>query len=216
MASITNTQVFGLNESLIRSGYPMLTVTPTPDEFDLALWNIQNSADNNAYITRGQSLANADGGGHDQFLTGVTVTADWTLSNKAWVEAERYRFLNFISSQSTMHRVTRMDFARVCNGYVDLEIIIIITRLREAYERAKGKHEKREAMLRLLYNLPSGLELTAGIVTNYRCLKNIYRQRRNHRLPDWGVVCDWIEKLPQAKRLITGKERSHHDNTTNT
>ena len=32
-----------------------------------------------------------------------------TFSNKAWVEAERYRFLEFVSSQSTMHRITKFD-----------------------------------------------------------------------------------------------------------
>ena len=34
---------------------------------------------------------------------------DLTFSLKAWVEAERYHFLDFVSSQSTMHRITRMD-----------------------------------------------------------------------------------------------------------
>ena len=65
---------------------------------------------------------------------------------------------------------------------------------------------KKEAYLELLYNLPSGFELMAGMTTNYRCLKNIYAQRRNHRLPDWHVVCDWIETLPMASELITGRK----------
>ena len=43
------------------------------------------------------------------------------------------------------------------------------------------------------------------MTTNYRCLKNIYAQRRHHRLPDWHVVCDWIETLPMAGYLITGE-----------
>jgi hypothetical protein len=50
-----------------------------------------------------------DNEAHGQFLTGIRVAFDLTFSNKAWVEAERYRFLEFVSSQSTMHRITKFD-----------------------------------------------------------------------------------------------------------
>jgi hypothetical protein len=36
-----------------------------------------------------------------------------------WVEAERYRFLEFVSSQSTMHRITKFDLDNCYNEYVD-------------------------------------------------------------------------------------------------
>ena len=55
----------------------------------------------------------------------------------------------------------------------------------------------------MVYNIPLGFELTAGMITNYRCLRNIYFQRRNHRLQEWQVFCDWIETLPMADKLIT-------------
>lgn len=37
---------------------------------------------------------------------------------------------------------------------------------------------------------------------SYQCLRNIYKQRRNHRLPMWHDFCAWIESLPYAKELI--------------
>lgn len=49
-----------------------------------------------------------------------------------------------------------------------------------------------------------GLRLTARITTNYRQLKTIYQQRKNHRLPEWRAFCAWIETLPRAE-FITGK-----------
>ena len=49
-----------------------------------------------------------------------------TFSNKAWVEAERYRFLEFVSSQSTMHRITKFDLDKQYNKYVDTRIIEIM------------------------------------------------------------------------------------------
>ena len=55
----------------------------------------------------------------------------------------------------------------------------------------------------MVYNIPLVLELADGMTTNYRCLRNIYRQRRNHRLEEWQVFCDWIESLPMSDELIT-------------
>ena len=63
---------------------------------------------------------------HAQFLTGIRVNFDLTFSNKAWVEAERYRFLEFVSSQSTMHCITKFDLNKQYNEYVDPRIIEIM------------------------------------------------------------------------------------------
>ena len=59
-----------------------------------------------------------------------------------------------------------------------------------------------ENYLTLLYNIPVGFQLTAGMTTNYRQLKTIYKQRRTHRLPEWREFCKWIESLPQSELII--------------
>ena len=59
-----------------------------------------------------------------------------------------------------------------------------------------------EDYLRVLYSNPCGFQLIAGMTTNYRQLKTIYQQRKNHRLPDWREFCAWIETLPKAQDLI--------------
>lgn len=212
-AKITNVDVFGLESSIFRSGYPMLDRAPTEDEFkegcDGVLYAIRSeNLASNQHIRRAVRLAQAKGGGHDQFLTGIHVNFDLTLSNKAWVEAERYVFLDFISSMSTMHRAAVFPISHCCNDYTSLVEIAEAERLRDIYNSIDGEkepEEKKEAYLHLLYSLPSGFELMAGMTTNYRCLKNIYAQRKNHRLPDWHIVCDWIKTLPLANYLITGE-----------
>ena len=74
-----------------------------------------------------ESLAGSPAGsGHDQFMTGIVVQFDLTFSNKAWVEAERYKFLNFVSSQSTMHRITKFNLDEVYMEYTDPRIIAIM------------------------------------------------------------------------------------------
>ena len=210
MASIQNVQIFGLDESIYRSGYPMFKEAPTEIQFQEAVAEIalawEEGERENPHIKRAIQLANAKGGGHNQFLTGITVTFDLTISNKAWVEAERYRFLNFISSMSSMHRAAFFKIGASCNEYTSEEAIQVAERCQEVYNSIDGTQEpqrKKAAYLDLLYNMPAGFELMAGMVTNYRCLRNIYEQRRRHRLPDWHMVCDWIESLPMAAELIT-------------
>jgi len=209
MASIKNVQVFGLDESIYRSGYPMLKQAPTEAEFEAVVTEIKTAREagetDNPHIRRAVKLANAKGGGHEQFLSGITVTFDMTLSNKAWVEAERYRFLTFISSMSTMHRVAFFKIGESCNEHTSKEAIAAAETLQETYNNIDANAEptrKKAAYLNLLYNLPAGFEVMAGMIANYRCLRNIHEQRRTHRLPDWQIVCDWIETLPLAGELI--------------
>lgn len=47
-----------------------------------------------------------------------------------------------------------------------------------------------------------GKELTKVDFFSYQCLRNIYRQRKSHRLPEWHEFCAWIESLPMARELI--------------
>ena len=61
-------------------------------------------------------------------LNGIIVQFDLTFTNKAWVEAERYHFLDFISSQSTMHRITKFNLDEVYISYTDPRIIEIMKR----------------------------------------------------------------------------------------
>lgn len=196
---VANVKVYDLEESLHASGYPLRTTT-----------NWEETEE--AMLKRAKNLSHAADwvGAHDQFLTGILVSFDLTFSNKAWVEAERYRFLSFVSSESTMHRITKFNLKEQCNRYVDARIIDIVQRKIDEYNRLSSlegqdkerESQKKELYLEILYNIPAGFELTARLTTNYRCLKNIWRQRRDHRLPEWREFCKWIETLPYAKDLI--------------
>lgn len=187
MAKIENVQVFGLDRVFKTAKYPKAV--------DISKLNNELTPGIKACLT------SPLGHGHDNALKGVVVMFDLTFSNKAWVEAERYHFLDFVSSQSTMHKIAQFDIAEQCNEYVAPMIIMIVDNLKAQYLADPTP----ENYLRLLYNIPSGFELTAGMVTNYQQLKTIYQQRRHHRLKDWQVFCDFVESLPMSE-IITGKE----------
>lgn len=182
--SITNTKVYGLDESIKRAKYPM---SVNVDEL-------------NSEITKGIiALATSEKGeGHDNWLNGVIVQFDLEYTVKAWTEAERYHFLDFVSSQSTMHRIAKFDLDNQYIEYTDKRTIEIVKELVAKYNETKDQ----EDYLRILYSNPCGFKLIAGMTTNYRQLKTIYAQRKNHRLPEWREFCKWIETLPKS-RLIT-------------
>ena len=178
--------VSGLQESIYFSGLPMRTVAIVEEDV-------------NADI-RGERLAQTPiGSGHDNFLNGITVHFLLTATNKFWVEMQRYHFIDFVSSQSTMHKLQRFDLNRCYNEYVDPRIVAIMQELQK-----NAKNGSEEDYMRLLYSNPSGMELSAYMVTNYRQLKTIYNQRRYHRLKEWRDFCSWIETLPNAEYIING------------
>ena len=184
MAKIEKVQVYGIEGSFKASKYPFAVDINTVD---------------GSMTDRIKNLASCKvGTGHDNFLNGIIVQFDLTFSIKAWVEMQRYHFIDFVSSQSTMHCISKMDIKQMCNEYVSDVIIAEVERLKKTYlDNPTPKN-----YLELLYNVPVGFELTARMTTNYRQLKTIYAQRRTHRLEDWQVFCDFIETLPYAKELI--------------
>jgi hypothetical protein len=180
---ISKVRVYGLDESVAASKYPMSVDTETCTS---------------EITPRVEALGSCDTGtGHDNFLNGIVVQFDLSFTIKAWTEAERYHFLDFVSSQSTMHRIAQMDIRNQCNKYVTENTIQEVERLKEQYLKDKTA----ENYLTLLYNVPVGFRLTARMTTNYRQLKTIYQQRKHHRLPEWREFCAWCETLPYFKEI---------------
>lgn len=50
--------------------------------------------------------------------------------------------------------------------------------------------------------IPMGHPCTFVDFFSYQCLRNIVRQRHNHRLPEWHTFVDWVKTLPFAEELI--------------
>ena len=208
MPNISNVEIHGLKRAICTAKYPKAI-------------DIRNLTDE---LTKGiKACANCNTGeGHDNFLKGIIVQFDLTFSNKAWVELQRYHFIDFVSSQSTMHKITKFDIKQQCNRYVDPRIIDIVqskideyNRLNELNETNGFSKERQDIMnelyLEILYNVPSGFQITAGMTTNYQQLKTIYQQRRHHRLPDWQMFCDWCETLPMFKELCIDRNNKEEN-----
>ena len=202
---VEKVQVYGLEDSIRRAKFPM--------SVDVNSLNSQ--------LTHGiKNLGNAErGSGHDNFLKGIIVQFDLTFTKQAWSEAQRYHWFDFVSSQSTIHRITKFDLDKAYIKYVDTRIIDVMKekvdiyntlaaddRLTSLTEDELRAHREilKEKYLEILYSNPCGFKLTAGMTTNYQQLKTMYYQRRTHKLPEWREFCAWIESLPMFKELCLG------------
>jgi len=111
-----------------------------------------------------------------------------------------------------MHRISKFKLnSDSFSEYTDIEIKLRLKKLIDDYNKdfpdniivdKVEENYKKERYLNLLYSVPVGLKLTAGMTTNYQQLKTIYFQRKNHRLPKWRMFCKQLEELPYFKELI--------------
>ena len=181
---VNNGNVYNLENAIRASKYPMSA------DVDKLNSEITNTVKKLGSQPRGSA--------HDNFLHGILVSFDLTCSNKMWVEFERYHFADIVSGQSTMHKISQLlEGDTPFNNHVDPVIKHRVFELAKIY----NNDQTTENYLNLLYNIPSGLELTDHIVTNYGQLKTMWYQRHNHRLPEWRVFCDWILTLPRFCEL---------------
>lgn len=202
---ITNVSVMGLEESLIASGYPMLEKSYSEEEFDTHVLGLAFAQAEeiyclmtNPHVKRACNLGNTPPmSGHNNFENGIIVQFDVDFTIKAWTEAQRYHFIDFVSSMSTMHKLTKFELDDAYVEYVDKRMIDIMKELQEEY----NANQSLENKLRLIYSNPVGMKLTARLTTNYRQLITVYNQRKSHTLPEWKEFCKWVETLPMFKEI---------------
>lgn len=148
---------------------------------------------------------------HSKFMRQIQVWADVDMPRYWWSEADTYGF-GSKNSCSTMHKLLNnkspitIDMFEYCGEDFDIMEVVInkLELLRRQFLDAKSQSEKDRYLLRAKRLLPEGFLQLRTWNTNYAELRNMYFQRRFHRLKhEWqGVFCKWIESLPYAKELI--------------
>lgn len=207
MLKILNSNVYGLEESLIASGYPMVSTSISEIQYDE---NRKAIAPEEAY-KRAMKLGNVpSGSGHDNFLKGILVQFDVTYPQYWTPQFQRYHFADIVSSQSKMHRLTKMDIKKSCNKYVSEEIINHLNKFISDYNQAVANKDSKdnlyEKFMKVISNTPMGFEMTMRVTSNYLQLKTIYLQRKHHKLKeDWSEFCNWAETLPYFNEFCLKK-----------
>jgi hypothetical protein len=128
-----------------------------------------------------ERLANKDGG-HNKFLESMIVWLDIKAPRYWWQEFDTYRVGITKQSESTIHTVknryplTFSDFEDITlSGLEAINLYI------------------REGDFRKIKNeLPEGFLQRRIVCTNYKVLRNMFAQRRYHRLEEWHLFIDIV------------------------
>ena len=188
---ITNTEVYGLESSLIASGFPMRVEFDSEEQIETS-------------IKRGIKLGNSkSGSGHNCFLKGIVVNFEIEYAMYWTPQLQRYHFIDFISSSSSMHKG---KLGIKFNEYVDDVVKDVVNRKIFIY----NENPTELNFMKMISNFPQGQLKFAGMTTNYLQIQSIYRQRAKfHKLEDWHIFCAWAETLPKFVELCLSGERHY-------
>ena len=169
-----------------------------------------------------QTLIKA-GNEHRKFMRQIFVSVDITAPLYWWKEFDTYKVGTVANSTSTMHKLATTPITLDCFEIDDYDrnlsladnpkdddgldnistfeedIIYVLENIRQKYLETKDKRYWKE----LIRWLPESWLQKRTITMNYENVRNMYFQRRNHKLTEWSEsFIKWVESLPYAEELI--------------
>lgn len=143
-----------------------------------------------------------------------------------WKEFDTYKVGTVANSCSTMHKIHAKEFELFdfsferLIGKIDdnwdiaagpecrstpLDILEDTVHALNVYREKFLETKEKKYWEQMIQLLPSSYNQKRTVMLNYEVLVGIYRDRKNHKLDEWYVFCDWIRELPYSE-LITGEE----------
>lgn len=169
-----------------------------------------------------QTLIKA-GNEHRKFMRQIFVSVDITAPLYWWKEFDTYKVGTVANSTSTMHKLATTPITLDCFEIDDYDrnlsiadnpkdddgldnistfeedVIYVLENIRQKYLETKDKRYWKE----LVRWLPESWLQKRTITMNYENVRNMYFQRRNHKLTEWSEsFIKWVESLPYAEELI--------------
>ncbi len=128
------------------------------------------------------SLSTKDGG-HNKFLEHIFVWIEVRAPRYWWQEADTFR-LSSKNSQSTMHTILKNELVPGNFECQDIQS----AQLLHCNELLRARE-----LVRLKRAVPEGFMQKRMWNMNYKTLRNIILQRKNHRLPHWQTFIGSIK-----------------------
>lgn len=234
MIKIENTDVYGWEAAIrgarnpmnswdkMDSGFCMNHITDRDVCKDCSRFNADGSYCETMYIVGPndhkllRNLTNA-GPDHGKFMRMITVSLDITAPLYWWKEFDTYKVGTVANSCSTMHKIHSKEFTlddfsheHLCDtalAFVDatLKALNFYRQLYlDATRHAEYAMTAKDVWWQMIQLLPSSYNQRRTVLLNYQVLKSMYHARKNHKLDEWHIFCDWIRTLPYAE-LITGE-----------
>lgn len=225
MLKVEKTDVFGWEAAIRGMRNPMNswdksdTIWGEKREDGLWQYSVPQIGENDLALMKKLSKAGND---HAKFLRMINVTVDITAPLYWWKEFDTYKVGTVANSCSTMHKIQAKEFTlddfsceHLTDGSINLlqNIIEELNNWRRWYNRYNTFSEdnsgftngnitcKKDIWWQMIQLLPTSYNQKRTVQLNYQVLKQMYFARRNHKLDEWHVLCDWIEKLPYFKEI---------------
>lgn len=203
MIEITKTHVYGFEEAFRGMRNP------------LDSWARSDSLFGKQMVTIGEKdmeLAKKlihGGSVHSKFLRMITVTADVKAPMYWWKEYDTYKVGTVANSCSTMHRIhakplTLDDFSHDHMTEETLAALEYIIVLMNGYREKFNDTKDKENWWQMIQMLPMSYNQMRTVQLNYEVLRSIYKWRKDHKLDEWHVFCDWIRSLPYSELITEG------------
>ena len=228
MIKIENTEIVGWEAAIRGMRNPLNSWEKSDSKwYSIGIPTSNPAAINDKYLSQKYCIGDNDldlmkrlrnaGTDHRKFMRMITVYVDITAPLYWWKEFDTYKVGTVANSCSTMHKIHAKEFTledfscehlfdtpeSEFNDSMDVlkEVIDILNLYRDHF--VKNPHRK-DYWWQLIQLLPSSYNQRRTVMLNYEVLANIYKSRRNHKLDEWHVFCEWIENLPYTE-LITDK-----------
>lgn len=232
MIKLENTEVMGWEAAIRGMRNPMNSWAQSDSSFEdvfedpenLHTYYMKNAEIGPNDFDLMKRLRNA-GTDHRKFMRMIIVYVDITAPLYWWKEFDTYKVGTVANSCSTMHKIADKEFTLddfshehlfdLMIGDVEFlpteileNTIICLNECRKRYLKAlKTKNPSvlaKEYWWQMIQLLPSSYNQRRTVMLNYEVLANMYKSRKNHKLDEWHVLCDWVKTLPYSQ-LITGE-----------
>jgi hypothetical protein len=208
------------------------TVLPSPEQWEIIIegmrnpmnsWHLSDSlvAYDGAFILGENDhrlMTNLAKGGavHAKYRRMIPVFLTIDAPLYWWKEFDTYKVGTVANSCSTMHKIHAKEFTlddfsheHLCNPALEFlkHTLTALNFYRELYldgsRHAEYAMTAKDVWWQMIQLLPTSYNQKRTVMLNYEVLVNIYHSRKNHKLDEWHVFCDWIKQLPYSE-LITG------------
>lgn len=230
MIKIENTEIVGWEAAIRGMRNPLNSWEKSDSKwYSIGIPTSNPAAINDKYLSQKYCIGDNDldlmkrlrnaGTDHRKFMRMITVYVDITAPLYWWKEFDTYKVGTVANSCSTMHKIHAKEFTLEDFSHEHLYLplqdlrptIDLLNTYRERYLETKDKSD----WWQLIQLLPSSYNQRRTVMLNYEVLANIYKSRRNHKLDEWHVFCEWIENLPYSEFITGGEVENEPDSKKN-
>ena len=147
-------------------------------------------------------------GGHNKCLEQIQYWIRVQAPLFWWKQADTYRVGISKSSESTMQKCWKNGLTQeMFETPIFQDTLNNLNKFIDEYNAEKTTTERKAYLQDLIIgNLPDAYLQTRLLNVNAKCLRNMYFQRRDHKLKQWREFCEWIRMIPHGE-LITATQK---------